>query len=81
MFGCALPVCARRFSCLNELVRDGVNGLSFDTADELSAQIVGLFRGFPSSTPQLDLFRTALGAFREDGWEKNWAEVAAPVFA
>ena len=35
MFGCSLPVAAKRFACLDELVRDGVNGLTFDTSDEL----------------------------------------------
>ena len=40
MFGCSLPVAAKRFACLDELVRDGVNGLTFDT----SAELVGCLR-------------------------------------
>jgi beta-1,4-mannosyltransferase len=56
MFGCALPVCAldfewyviwfslpSRFSqlkSLDELVKDGVNGLKFKDADELTEQLV-----------------------------------------
>ena len=35
-FGCEVPVCAFEFPCLNELVRDQVNGRTFGTADELS---------------------------------------------
>jgi glycosyltransferase involved in cell wall biosynthesis len=36
MFGCGLPVCAVSFDCLDELVKDGVNGMVFSTSSELA---------------------------------------------
>eukprot|EP00037_Helgoeca_nana_P011710 m.105259 g.105259 ORF g.105259 m.105259 type:complete len:481 (-) comp21003_c0_seq1:67-1509(-) len=81
MFGCALPVCAKQFSCLHELVKDGINGVTFDTSAQLGVQIVDLLRGFPNNTQQLDKLRTGLKAFRENGWERNWTAEAAPTFS
>lgn len=40
MFGCGLPVLARNFDCLHELVKNGVNGRVFNNADELAEQLV-----------------------------------------
>ncbi|QRW18978.1 beta-1,4-mannosyltransferase, glycosyltransferase family 33 protein [Rhizoctonia solani] len=59
MFGCSLPVCALDFECLDELVKDGVNGLTFKTADELIDQVQKLFSNFPD-TNQLDVIRQSL---------------------
>ncbi|OAV97304.1 hypothetical protein, variant [Puccinia triticina 1-1 BBBD Race 1] len=46
MFGCRLPVCARNFNCISELVKHGQNGLVFDSAVELSEQLKELLTGF-----------------------------------
>lgn len=40
MFGCGVPVLARNFACINELVRDGINGRVFDTPEELAQQLI-----------------------------------------
>ncbi|KNZ52786.1 hypothetical protein VP01_344g10 [Puccinia sorghi] len=55
MFGCGLPVCARNFNCISELVKHGENGLVFDSADELCEQLevnrmfpFELLTGFPA---------------------------------
>ncbi|EJF58563.1 beta-1,4-mannosyltransferase [Dichomitus squalens LYAD-421 SS1] len=58
MFGCGLPVCALGFDCLDELVKDGVNGLVFHNAEQLAAQIESLLRGFPSA-PALAALRAS----------------------
>lgn len=46
MFGCQLPVCARNFDCISELVKHNQNGLVFDSAGELAQQIKELLAGF-----------------------------------
>jgi beta-1,4-mannosyltransferase len=47
MFGCGLPVCARAYSCINELVVERGNGLLFSSPSELADQLLELFQGFP----------------------------------
>ncbi|CAE6454118.1 unnamed protein product [Rhizoctonia solani] len=93
MFGCSLPVCALDFECLDELVKDGVNGLTFKTADELTDQVVKLLSNFPD-TNQLDVLRQALrkrtristpSSLADDDhsqwndWTDNWNAFVRPV--
>lgn len=40
MFGCGVPVLARGFGCLDELVKDGINGRVFHTSAELAEQLI-----------------------------------------
>ena len=40
MFGCGVPVLAKGFVCLSELVKDGKNGLVFETGKQLGEQLV-----------------------------------------
>ncbi|CAE6350018.1 unnamed protein product [Rhizoctonia solani] len=93
MFGCSLPVCALDFECLDELVKDGVNGLTFKTADELIDQVQKLFSNFPD-TNQLDVIRQSLkkrtristpSSISDDDrsqwndWTDNWNTFVRPV--
>lgn len=86
MFGCGLPVCALDFPCINELVRDGVNGRVFKTASELSDQLITLLDTFPVFPSRLDLMRAEI---RDDRvvrktfltWEENWEAVVLPLVA
>ncbi|KAJ7102482.1 mannosyltransferase [Mycena belliarum] len=59
MFGCALPVCALDFDCLDELVKNGKNGLIFKDAEQLSEQLETLLVGFPNC-PRLAELRSYL---------------------
>lgn len=59
MFGCGLPVCALDFACLDELVKDGVNGLVFRDAEQLASELESLLTGFPNC-PTLDTLRRSL---------------------
>jgi len=59
MFGCGLPVCAIDFACLDELVKDGKNGLIFKNASQLAEQFEELFTAFPSS-PKLSSLTASL---------------------
>ena len=39
MFGCGLPVAAKSCPALHELVINGINGMIFDTPEELAKQV------------------------------------------
>jgi beta-1,4-mannosyltransferase len=39
MFGCGLPVAAKSCPALHELVINGINGMIFDSAEELADQV------------------------------------------
>ncbi|KAF7320135.1 Chitobiosyldiphosphodolichol beta-mannosyltransferase [Mycena kentingensis (nom. inval.)] len=92
MFGCELPVCALGFDCLDELVKDGKNGLVFKDADQLADQMEMLLSGFPQC-PRLDELRSFLApasnasthalphAAEEiwEPWDDHWARVVRPL--
>ncbi|KAF8323368.1 mannosyltransferase [Clavulina sp. PMI_390] len=59
MFGCGLPVCALNFACLDELVKPGINGVVFDTAQELAEHFEHLLASFPTN-PELDRLTSSL---------------------
>lgn len=40
MFGCGVPVLAKGFGCIDELVKHGQNGLVFNTGEELGKQLI-----------------------------------------
>ncbi|KAL7538578.1 hypothetical protein ACHAWF_006136 [Thalassiosira exigua] len=76
MFGCHVPVCAIGFSCLGELVKDGVNGKVFESGEELACQLYELLSGYPSNDTLsvLETYRRNIrGMVR---WKENWEECA-----
>ena len=88
MFGCGLACCAINFACLQELVRPHVNGLVFETAEQLAHQIYSLIEG---QTPaKLDsngdskwrrLMKGAAEWKEENGsFAKHWKERVYPFF-
>jgi beta-1,4-mannosyltransferase len=82
MFGCGLPVAAKNFPALPELVKDGINGVLFDTPEELSDRIVQWFEDFHSVSYERRRrpFATHIERFRAAGWPEHWQAVALPVF-
>jgi glycosyltransferase involved in cell wall biosynthesis len=48
MFGCSIPVLAKRFPAIGELVIDGVNGRLFDKESDLKQSLIELATGFPN---------------------------------
>ncbi|KAG6837220.1 hypothetical protein H0H93_013088 [Arthromyces matolae] len=95
MFGCGLPVCALDFACLNELVKDGLNGLIFRDSAQLAEQLEKLLVGFPD-TPLLNDLRASLARsskrhsarrsmgeteeeWRWGTWEDNWNARVKPL--
>lgn len=84
LFGCCVPVCARNFDCLSELVEDGKNGRIFDTANELSDQLRNLLcplTSQPVASPHSfgDLLMYSKNLQGRRRWRDNWVENALPV--
>ncbi|PVD39192.1 hypothetical protein C0Q70_01820 [Pomacea canaliculata] len=80
MFGCGLPVCAVRFNCIEELVKDDENGLLFDNSNQLADHLQDLLRGFPEKLDKLERYRGNLKAFQEHRWEEQWQVKVLPLF-
>ena len=82
MFGCGLPVAAKSFPALPELVKDGINGMIFNTPQELSSHLFAWFKDFPSARFERRRrpFCTHLERFRTDRWVSHWRAVALPIF-
>lgn len=76
MFGCGLPVFAKRFKAIGELVVDGVNGVLFDDANQLGQLMVD----FGKDQRVVEDLCMGVREFRMDSWESNWNKVAKPVF-
>jgi beta-1,4-mannosyltransferase len=74
MFGCEVPVCAIGFDCLDELVKDGVNGRVFCNGEELSRQLFDLLKGYPLHDKELERYRQNIRGMTR--WKENWDECA-----
>merc|ERR1719391_1000242 len=81
MFGCGLPVAAKRFEAIGELVVDGTNGVTFDGSQDLAVFLTKWFANFGSESYKAkeQKFRQNLAAFGENRWENTWSRVAKPV--
>ena len=84
MFGCGLPVAALQFSAIGELVKDGVNGTTFRTSEQLAGVLTRWFDGFGDQMYASKASKFRAGAADtfgpvEDRWEVNWKKVAFPL--
>ncbi|XP_036787602.2 chitobiosyldiphosphodolichol beta-mannosyltransferase isoform X1 [Manis pentadactyla] len=79
MFGCCLPVCALDFQCLHELVKHEENGLVFEDAEELAAQLQMLFSKFPDPAGKLNQFRKNLQESEQLHWDESWKQTVLPL--
>ncbi|EGW35587.1 Chitobiosyldiphosphodolichol beta-mannosyltransferase [Spathaspora passalidarum NRRL Y-27907] len=78
-FGCGIPVVSLSFPAINELVKEGVNGLLV-TSDDKSSEMCKLFiKVFTSSELSAKL---KLGALQESNlrWDQNWSTVLGKTF-
>ncbi|XP_022149590.1 UDP-glycosyltransferase TURAN isoform X2 [Momordica charantia] len=81
MFGCGLPVCAVSYSCINELVEVGKNGLLFSSSSELADELLMLFRGFPNECSALNLLKNSTVEMGSRRWSTEWEEHAKPLIS
>lgn len=82
MFGCGLPVAAKRFEAIGELVVDGTNGVTFDGSQDLANFITDWFSDFGSEEYRARdaKYRAEVAAWGQERWEETWNKVARPVF-
>ncbi|WVR07358.1 hypothetical protein IAU60_004399 [Kwoniella sp. DSM 27419] len=90
MFGCGVPVLARKFACIHELVKAGENGQVFSDGQELGQQLQDVLASFPSSDKLSELRSyfdddkrtTEDGAIPVDRltWDQNWERVVVRGF-
>ncbi|XP_038874292.1 UDP-glycosyltransferase TURAN isoform X4 [Benincasa hispida] len=81
MFGCGLPVCAVSYSCINELVKVGENGLLFSSSSELADELLMLFRGFPNECNALHSLKNSTIEMGSRRWSTEWEEHAKPLIS
>lgn len=78
MFGAGLPAAGwSRYEAWPELVQEGVNGVGFGSAEELSEVLVSLFS---NNAKRLDVLRQGARGEGERRWHNEWMRVAADVF-
>ncbi|KAK9455546.1 hypothetical protein V1511DRAFT_487488 [Dipodascopsis uninucleata] len=76
MFGCGVPVLARNFEALPELVVHERNGMVFDDSEQLAEQLVDVF-SFPKKLATLKKGALAESSYR---WSESWRIRAGPLF-
>lgn len=80
MFGCEVPVAAIDFNCLNELVKDGYNGVVFKDSEGLCNKLCSLLEGFPKNQQNLVYLKNNLMEYSRSSWAKNWNQHVLPIF-
>uniref|UniRef100_A0A183C810 Chitobiosyldiphosphodolichol beta-mannosyltransferase n=1 Tax=Globodera pallida TaxID=36090 RepID=A0A183C810_GLOPA len=72
MFGSGLPVLAKSFPAISELVEDGRNGLLFDTAEELEGLLADISLEFPENPKLSELSKMVKEHSKNNHWVRNW---------
>ena len=81
LMGAGVPVLALNYgACLAEQVRNGENGLLFESSEELAMQLYELFKTFPL-TLRLDELRDNVRRLQPLRWFEGWKAEAAPIFS
>jgi beta-1,4-mannosyltransferase len=83
MFGAGLPVAALSYSCIDELVAHGRNGLLFSGARDLAAALAEALAEFggPEGSEILARLRRGVEGSSMARWHDSWVKVALPVIA
>ncbi|KAE9553900.1 hypothetical protein FO519_002889 [Halicephalobus sp. NKZ332] len=71
MLGCRVPVLAKSFPAIGELVKTR-NGLTFDNSAELYHHLVELASGFPQKSSALDTLKKQIVQDGQIDWECQW---------
>jgi beta-1,4-mannosyltransferase len=74
MFGTTLPVCALKFKCIDELVKNNSYGRLFSDSCELFECLRDLLVNLNSNLT-LDQYRLNLNEFQKKRWKDEWSSV------
>ncbi|KAK8794693.1 hypothetical protein WA158_001674 [Blastocystis sp. Blastoise] len=80
MFGSQLPVCAKSFSALPELVQNNKNGYVFNTPTELTNQIYDAILDYYGTKQTLSSLSNGTLDFLKVRWDQNWDTNASVLF-
>lgn len=84
MLGSGTPVISVAYSCIHELVIDGVNGFTFSSPTNLFQLLCDLFHGFTgadsSMSPMLHDITKNVRNEQAIRWDENWNSVCLPIF-
>lgn len=78
MFGCEVPVCAKKFESIGELVVDGKNGRVFDTSEALMQVLFEILSESEETMNNNIILETYQKHIRQHKkqWRENWIENA-----
>ncbi|KAI1713749.1 chitobiosyldiphosphodolichol beta-mannosyltransferase [Ditylenchus destructor] len=79
MFGCHLPVLAKKFDAINELIVDGATGKLFDNSQELKQDLIELAAGFPKHSHNLHKLKKNLSVQPQATWDEQWDAACWPL--
>lgn len=79
MLGARLPVVAYDYGCLDELVQDYVNGVTFKNSEDLSEAFLKLLENYPKNE-LLNKIKNNIRNQEKITWEDNWNQFALPIF-
>ncbi|CAB3402171.1 unnamed protein product [Caenorhabditis bovis] len=71
MFGAKVPVLAKKFRCIAELVKEGDNGYLFENSDQLLEKLKLIAKGFPTNLKLLNLKENVVKN-KFETWEEMW---------
>ncbi|CAD5216258.1 unnamed protein product [Bursaphelenchus okinawaensis] len=80
MFGCGLPVLAKKFPAIDEQVQDGVNGRLFDTSNHLRTQLIDIASEFAQNDGKIEMRKNVSGSGKTD-WHSQWEASLWPVLS
>lgn len=79
MFGCGLPVIAKRFPAVGELIINAHNGYLFDSSSELFNILRSLACGFPQYPTELKTLSSNVVKDHKISWDENWDACVWPL--
>jgi beta-1,4-mannosyltransferase len=79
MYGVGVPVLALRYPAIVERLREGRDGLLFDSAGSLAVIVAGLWSANGEPTTRLEELRAGAAAAGLERWLDGWNREAAPL--